>query len=108
MAEPTEFQTVVAHKGVVRWRIRTSGRACHSSAPDQGDNAVYRMARVLLALEEYAKSVVGELGDDQSGPRREARGDVLARRFRNLDPVEHAGRIVALEADRHPVRLPGL
>jgi acetylornithine deacetylase len=64
VAEPTEFQVVVTHKGVVRWRIETRGKACHSSSPDQGDNAIYRMARVLGGLDEYARTVVGTLGHE--------------------------------------------
>jgi acetylornithine deacetylase len=54
IAEPTGLDVVVAHKGVVRWQVTTTGRACHSSAPDRGVNAIYRMARVVTALEEYA------------------------------------------------------
>ena len=54
IAEPTELDVVVAHRGAVRWRIHTHGRACHSSKPDEGENAVYRMAKVLNCLEEYA------------------------------------------------------
>jgi acetylornithine deacetylase/succinyl-diaminopimelate desuccinylase family protein len=55
VAEPTLLNVVVAHKGTVRWRCRTSGKAAHSSRPDQGDNAIYHMARVLGALESYAR-----------------------------------------------------
>jgi len=54
IAEPTELDVVVAHRGAVRFKIRTSGRACHSSDPTQGVNAIYRMARIVTALEEYA------------------------------------------------------
>jgi len=54
IAEPTELDVVVAHRGATRWKIRTTGRACHSSDPTQGINAIYRMARVLACLEEYA------------------------------------------------------
>jgi acetylornithine deacetylase len=57
IAEPTDLQVVIAHKGAVRWRCRTHGRAVHSSQPQLGDNAVYKMARVLAALEAYAKQV---------------------------------------------------
>lgn len=64
VAEPTEFQVVVTHKGVVRWRIETHGKACHSSSPDQGDNAIYRMGRVLAGLDAYARTVVGTLGHE--------------------------------------------
>lgn len=55
VAEPTGLQVVTAHKGCVRWKARTHGRACHSSQPHLGDNAAYKMARVLLALEAYAR-----------------------------------------------------
>jgi acetylornithine deacetylase len=59
VAEPTELNVVVAHKGVLRFRITTQGRACHSSDPSQGVNAIYRMAKVLALLERQAD----ELGD---------------------------------------------
>lgn len=58
VAEPTELDVVVAHKGTVRWRCHTHGRAAHSSQPDRGDNAIYRMARVVTALERYARDEV--------------------------------------------------
>jgi acetylornithine deacetylase len=57
VAEPTELDVVVAHKGVVRWRCHTQGTAAHSSMPERGVNAIYRMAPVLAALEEYAESL---------------------------------------------------
>lgn len=62
VAEPTSLDVVVAHKGTMRWRIHTHGRAAHSSQPHLGDNAVYKMARVLLNLERYAKEVCPTLG----------------------------------------------
>jgi acetylornithine deacetylase len=63
VAEPTNLDVVVAHKGAIRWRLLTGGRAVHSSQPHLGDNAVYRMARVLLALERYAKDYCPTLGE---------------------------------------------
>ncbi len=62
VAEPTDLQVVVAHKGVVRWRCHTLGRAAHSSQPERGDNAIYRMGRVLGELEKYAAEVAPHLG----------------------------------------------
>ncbi|MDA0832112.1 MAG: M20 family metallopeptidase [Planctomycetota bacterium] len=53
VAEPTDLDIVVAHRGATRWKIKTTGRACHSSRPQDGINAIYRMAQVLLALDEY-------------------------------------------------------
>jgi len=62
VAEPTSLQVVVAHKGVVRWRCHARGRAAHSAQPEAGENAIYRMARALVAIERYQKEVVGPLG----------------------------------------------
>ncbi len=58
IAEPTQLQVVVAHKGVVRWRCRATGRAGHSSQPQLGVNAIFKMAPVLAALERYQRDVV--------------------------------------------------
>ncbi len=63
VAEPTLLNVVVAHRGVVRWHIHTGGRACHSSTPHLGDNAIYHMARVVRHLETYAQDVVSTLGE---------------------------------------------
>jgi acetylornithine deacetylase len=57
VAEPTGLNIVDAHKGVVRWYIETAGRSCHSSRPDRGENAIYRMAHVLPLVEEFARSL---------------------------------------------------
>lgn len=54
VAEPTQLDIVVAHRGATRWKLRTQGRACHSSRPNEGINAIYRMAHVVRCLEEYA------------------------------------------------------
>ncbi|MCA9174253.1 MAG: M20 family metallopeptidase [Planctomycetales bacterium] len=58
VAEPTELDVVVAHKGVLRWTCRTRGRAAHSSAPHEGDSAIYRMAAVVSALQRYQDEVL--------------------------------------------------
>jgi acetylornithine deacetylase len=63
VAEPTLLNVVVAHKGALRWRCHTRGRAVHSSQPQLGDNAIYRMGRVLAAFDRYAREVVPRLGD---------------------------------------------
>jgi acetylornithine deacetylase len=68
VAEPTQLQIVHAHKGVVRWVLETQGRSCHSSAPEQGINAIYHMAGVLVALEQYAELLRTSRGDPLLGP----------------------------------------
>lgn len=61
IAEPTNLDVVVAHKGAVRWRCHTLGRAAHSSNPADGTNAVYEMGRVVLALEDYHARILKTL-----------------------------------------------
>ncbi len=51
VGEPTGLETVTAHKGVLRFEIRTTGVSAHSSKPHLGVNAIHRMARVIEALE---------------------------------------------------------
>jgi acetylornithine deacetylase ArgE len=68
VAEPTQLHIVHAHKGVVRWHLETAGRSCHSSAPEQGQNAIYRMGRVLGAIERYAEQLRASRTDPLLGP----------------------------------------
>jgi acetylornithine deacetylase len=63
VAEPTNLNIVTRHKGVARWTTTTAGRACHSSRPQDGESAVYRMAKVLAAVEPYAKQLPGTKRD---------------------------------------------
>jgi acetylornithine deacetylase/succinyl-diaminopimelate desuccinylase family protein len=68
VAEPTGLNIVHAHKGVTRWQIITPGRACHSSSPEQGDNAIYRMAHLLTAVERFAERLRTGPADPLLGP----------------------------------------
>ncbi len=54
IAEPTGLDVVIAHRGVMRWKCHTHGRAGHSSRPIADDNAIYAMARVVTAIEQHA------------------------------------------------------
>jgi len=65
VGEPTLLRRVIAHKGIVRWRIEVRGLSAHGATPELGRNAVYDGARVALALEEYAR----RLAEKQSHPR---------------------------------------
>ena len=58
VAEPTELDVIVAHRGVVRWRSEVVGKAAHSSDPSGGANAVYAAARVVAAVEAYQQEVL--------------------------------------------------
>jgi acetylornithine deacetylase/succinyl-diaminopimelate desuccinylase-like protein len=64
VAEPTDFQVVVAHKGIVRWRCHTHGRAAHSSQPHLGKNAIYAMTDVISAIRDFDREVLAHRGLD--------------------------------------------
>jgi acetylornithine deacetylase len=68
VAEPTDLHVVVAHKGVVRWRVHTLGRAAHSSHPEDGINAVYAMARVIQTIERFHDGLSTATGHPLCGP----------------------------------------
>jgi acetylornithine deacetylase len=68
VAEPTKLQIVKAHKGVVRWNVVATGRSCHSSSPEKGVNAIYRMGRLLVAIEEFAEELRRKRTDPLLGP----------------------------------------
>lgn len=51
VAEPTEMRLVRASKGVLRWRMRTIGKAAHSAKPHLGVSAISKMATVIQALD---------------------------------------------------------
>jgi acetylornithine deacetylase len=58
VAEPTELNVVVAHRGVARWQCTVHGRAAHSSRPEEGANAVYAMARVVQVIEQFHRETL--------------------------------------------------
>ncbi|QDT04807.1 putative succinyl-diaminopimelate desuccinylase [Rubripirellula lacrimiformis] len=51
IAEPTDLRAVIASKGLVRWKIVTTGRSSHSAKPHLGVNAIEHMAHVITAIE---------------------------------------------------------
>ena len=54
VGEPTMCGQVVAHNGVIRWKVQTKGVAAHSSKPENGKSAISAMAKLLLGFErEY-------------------------------------------------------
>lgn len=59
--EPTELRLITHHKGVARVVVSAQGVAAHSSDPTQGDNAILRLCRGLIALDQHAAT----LGDRQ-------------------------------------------
>jgi acetylornithine deacetylase len=67
VAEPTNLKIVHAHKGAIRWHVNTPGQACHSSSPEKGINAIYRMGRLLGAIERYSEQLRASKPDPYLG-----------------------------------------
>ena len=65
IAEPTDLEVVRAHKGVVRFNLVVRGKAAHSSKPYLGVNAITKMARLIVRIE------------DELGPAYAGRSDPL-------------------------------
>ncbi len=85
--EPTGLRLVNAHKGVVHARIEAAGRACHSSDPAAGRNAIVLLARAILALDESAV-IFSERPHPQLGPATLSIGVVRGGRAPNIVPDE--------------------
>ncbi len=85
--EPTNLQLINAHKGVVHSRICARGRACHSSDPTQGRNAIVLLAQAILAIEESA-AIFTDRPHPTLGPATLSVGIVRGGQAPNIVPDE--------------------
>ncbi|WP_409344111.1 M20 family metallopeptidase [Paenibacillus sp. MBLB4367] len=67
VGEPTELGIVTQHKGCARFAVHTHGKAAHSSVPQEGDNAVYQMMRVVRYIEENEQLRLASLSSPLCG-----------------------------------------
>ncbi len=52
ITEPTSLRIYRGHRGRMEMEVHTSGVSCHGSAPERGDNAVYKMAGIIADIEK--------------------------------------------------------
>lgn len=98
IAEPTDLDLVVAHKGALFLEFTTAGRSAHGAMPEQGVNAIVHMVRLLNRLEAFDFGV-------EAHP-------LLGRPTLNIGTVQ-GGSVVNLVPDRCTVQvdvrtIPGL
>ena len=55
--EPTDGGIYRGQRGRMEIRVDVRGVSCHGSAPERGDNAIFRMGRILNELEGLAKNL---------------------------------------------------
>ena len=53
VAEPTGNRPLVGHKGALWLEAETTGVTAHGSMPEKGDNAIYKAARAVTALQGF-------------------------------------------------------
>jgi putative selenium metabolism hydrolase len=52
ITEPTNMNIYRGHRGRMEIRVEVKGRSCHGSAPERGDNAIYKISRIVLEIEK--------------------------------------------------------
>jgi acetylornithine deacetylase len=62
VAEFTELQLIMAHKGFVWLEVETRGTAAHGSRPDLGVDAISKMGGVLTGIEKLARDLASGRG----------------------------------------------
>ena len=50
ITEPTNLNLYRGHRGRIEIDVNVRGRSCHGSAPERGDNAVYKISRIALEI----------------------------------------------------------
>jgi len=61
--EPTDGGIYRGHRGRMEIRVDVKGVSCHGSAPERGDNAIYKMAEILKDVEALNANGCGK--DDE-------------------------------------------
>ena len=52
ITEPTNLNIYRGHRGRMEMHVDVKGKSCHGSAPERGDNAIYKIARIALEIEK--------------------------------------------------------
>jgi putative selenium metabolism hydrolase len=60
ITEPTNMNIYRGHRGRMEMQVKVKGLSCHGSAPERGDNAIYKISRIALQIEKLH----GRLADD--------------------------------------------
>ena len=61
ITEPTNMNLYRGQRGRMEIRVDAKGRSCHGSAPERGDNAIYKTARIALEIEKLNERLPADL-----------------------------------------------
>lgn len=65
IGEPSDLKIGIGHRGRAMYKITTNGISAHGSAPEKGDNAIYKMAEIINRINNKQKEfekIEGEKG----------------------------------------------
>ncbi len=82
ITEPTGLDIHRGHRGRMEVKVVTGGESCHASAPNRGDNSLYKMARIISGIEDLNPRLKV---DDFLG-----KGTVVATHVKNQTPSLNA------------------
>ena len=78
ITEPSSLHVYRGHRGRMEIEVHLHGRSCHASAPERGDNPIYKMNRLVREIEELNS----RLADDPFL----GKGTVAVTEIRSLSP----------------------
>ncbi len=52
ITEPTNLNLYRGHRGRMEILVKIGGLSCHGSAPERGDNAIYKISKIALEIEK--------------------------------------------------------
>jgi putative selenium metabolism hydrolase len=58
ITEPTSLNIYRGQRGRMEIKVETMGVSCHGSAPERGDNAIYKMAPIINELKELHETLL--------------------------------------------------
>ncbi|ADK15439.1 MULTISPECIES: YgeY family selenium metabolism-linked hydrolase [Clostridium] len=60
ITEPTSLNIYRGHRGRMEIKVTTHGISCHGSAPERGDNAIFKMAPILNELKDLNEKLIND------------------------------------------------
>ncbi len=82
ITEPSNLNIYRGHRGRMEMKVITEGVSCHGSAPERGDNSLYKMAKIISGIERLNEKLKN---DDFLG-----KGTIVATHITNETPSLNA------------------
>ena len=60
LTEPTNMNLYRGHRGRMEILVKVKGFSCHGSAPERGDNAIYKISKITLEIEKLNERLISD------------------------------------------------